>query len=238
MKDYLLDIVQHTYGLGMIDMIKIVGDQQSTVITAISEDKQVILEGKSKAPIAEFVGTFGMPNLGKLNTILNIPEYKEATITVVDKGGAPGGLHFENKAGDFKNDYRFMSDAIVNEKIKNVKFKGAKWNVDIKPTALSIQRLKFQASANNEAVAFVAKTEKSQLKFYFGDAANHAGDFVFEQGVTGTLAKGWAWPIGVYNSILSLPGDKTMKISDEGVSLITVDSGLIEYNYFIPAMTK
>jgi hypothetical protein len=39
-------------------------------------------------------------------------------------------------------------------------------------------------------------------------------------------------------SILSLPGDKTFKISDEGAAMITVDSGIAEYNYILPAQTK
>jgi hypothetical protein len=38
--------------------------------------------------------------------------------------------------------------------------------------------------------------------------------------------------------ILSLPGDKTYKISDEGASMITVDSGIAMYEYTLPAQTK
>ena len=34
MKDYLQDIVQHTYGLGTIDLVKINGDAAGTVINA------------------------------------------------------------------------------------------------------------------------------------------------------------------------------------------------------------
>lgn len=243
MKDHLLDIVQHTHGLGVIDLVKIVGTDNDTILEAIAEDRSVILQAKFKGPVAEFIGTFGIPNLGKLNTILNIPEYKEdAQISVKqqDKEGTsvPVGIHFENKAGDFKNDYRFMSSEIVNDKLKTVKFKGVKWNVDIVPLNANIQRLKFQASANSEENTFIAKTENGDLKFYFGDHSSHAGNFVFHQGVNGTLSKAWAWPIAVVISILNLPGDKTFKISDEGAAMITVDSGIAEYNYILPAQTK
>lgn len=243
MKSTLRDLVQHTYGLGNIDLVKVTGTTEETLINAIAEDRSVILEAKFKAPVAEFIGTVGMPNLGKLNTILNIPEYKdEAKITVTrqDRNGesVPVGVHFENAAGDFKNDYRFMAAEIINEKLKAVKFKGVKWGVDIVPTVAAIQRLKFQASANSEETTFVAKTENGNLKFYFGDAASHAGDFVFESGVSGTLTKAWAWPVNSVISILSLSGDKTFKISDEGAAMITVDSGIAEYSYIIPAQTK
>ena len=243
MKSTLRDLVQHTHGLGNIDLVKVTGTTEETLINAIAEDRSVILEAKFKAPVAEFIGTVGMPNLGKLNTILNIPEYKdEAKITVTrqDRNGesVPVGVHFENAAGDFKNDYRFMAAEIINDKLKAVKFKGVKWGVDIVPTVAAIQRLKFQASANSEETTFVAKTENGNLKFYFGDAASHAGDFVFEQGVSGTLTKSWSWPVNSVINILSLSGDKTFKISDEGAAMITVDSGIAEYSYIIPAQTK
>ena len=148
-------------------------------------------------PVPEFIGTFGMPNLGKLNTILNIPEYKEdAELAITKKDdSAPNGVHFENKAGDFKNDYRFMSAEIVNDKLKTVKFKGVKWGVEIEPSVAAIQRLKFQAQANSEETTFIARTENSNLVFYFGDHSSHAGNFVFAHDVAGSLTKAWSWPV-------------------------------------------
>jgi len=243
MKDHLQDIVQHTHGLGVIDLVKIVGTDAETTLEAIAEDRTVIVQAKFKGVVADFIGTFGMPNLGKLNTILNIPEYREdadIAVTRQDRNGesVPVGVHFENKAGDFKNDYRFMAAEIVSDKLKTVKFKGVKWNVDIVPSVASIQRLKFQAQANSEETTFTAKTEGTDLKFFFGDHSSHAGNFVFQTDVSGTLSKSWAWPVAVVISILNLPGDKTFKISDEGAAMITVDSGIAEYNYILPAQTK
>jgi hypothetical protein len=243
MKDFLQDIVQHTHGLGIIDLVKVTGTDTETNITAIAEDRSVIVEAKFKSAIPEFVGTFGMPNLGKLNTILSIPEYKDAAnlkVTKQERNGeqVPVGVHFENKAGDFKNDYRFMTSEIVNEKLKAFKFRGVKWNIEFVPSTASIQRMKFQASANSEETTFVAKVENESLKFYFGDHSSHAGNFVFENKVSGALSKAWPWPVSAVISILSLPGDKVMKISDEGAAMITVDSGIADYSYIIPAQTK
>ena len=48
-------------------------------------------------------------------------------------------IHFENEGGDFKNDYRFMNKAIIEEKLKSVKFKGASWEVEFEPSVASIQ---------------------------------------------------------------------------------------------------
>jgi len=244
MIDHLKDIVQHTYGLGVISMIKITGNKTSTTINAFDQaTKTVILNAEFKAPVAEFVGIFGMPNLDRLNTILNIPEYREgATITVTQQKDAdgnmvPSGVHFENKTGDFKNDYRFMATSVINDQLKNVKMKPVKWGVEITPTVQSIQKLRFQSSAHSDATTFSSTTDSGELKFFFGDAASHAGSFTFAA-TSGSLSKQLHWPVSVVNSILSLPGDKEMKISDEGVMQITVDSGLIVYTYQLPAQTK
>jgi hypothetical protein len=239
MKDYLHDIVQHTHSLGIIDLVKIVGNETTTAIEAVGEERTVIVNAQFHNPVPEFIGTFGMPNLGKLNTILNIPEYRDdARLSITKKDEAPTGIHFENSAGDFKNDYRFMSAEIVNDQLKTVKFKGVKWGVEIEPSVAAIQRLKFQAQANSGETTFIAKTENNNLMFYFGDHSSHAGNFVFAHDVAGSLTKAWSWPLAAVISILSLSGDKMIRFSDEGAAQITVDSGLAIYNYILPAQTK
>jgi hypothetical protein len=240
MKDHLLDLVEHTHDLGVIDLVKITGDDKSTVISGLAEDRSVVVEGQFAGPHADFVGTFGMPNLSKLKILLNLQEYREgADLSLTRKDtGAADGINFKNATGDFKNNYRFMAAEIVNEKLKTVKFKGVNWNIEFEPTVAAIQRLKMQAQANAEEVNFTAKTENGDLKFYFGDHSTHAGNFVFQPGVTGTLKRAWAWPIKTVISILDLTGDKTFKISDDGAAMITVNSGLATYNYILPAQSK
>ena len=128
MKDFLVDIVEHTQPLGLT-LVKITGDDQSTTVEAHSEDRQtLLLSATFHKPNAAFAGVFGMPNLSKLKTILDIPEYKEdpaIRINTRTENGVskPAGVHFENKKGDFQNDYRFMGDNLVTEMVKGVKFK-------------------------------------------------------------------------------------------------------------------
>jgi hypothetical protein len=74
--------------------------------------------------------------------------------------------------------------------------------------------------------------------FSFGDASTHAGSFIFQAGITGKLKQAWSWPVNQMMSILNLSGDITMKITDQGALQITVDSGLAEYNYILPAQSK
>jgi hypothetical protein len=240
MRDYLLDLVQHTHDLGCIDLVKIVGDDKTTSISGLAEDLSVVVQAEFKNPVAEFMGTFGMPNLTKLKTLLNLQEYREdAKLTITKRAtGEPDGIAFENKNGDFKNSYRFMASEIVNDKLKTAKFKGVNWHIEFEPSVASIMRLKMQMSANVEEPNFQAKVENGDLKFFFGDHSTHAGNFVFQAGVTGTLKRAWSWPANQVSSILGLTGDKIMRISDDGAAQITVDSGVAVYNYILPAQSK
>ena len=243
MRDNLLDLVEHTYDLGCIDLIKISGSDGETQIDGLAEDRSVVLSAQFKQPVMEFKGTFGMPNLSKLKILLGIPEYEkdaEITTTKQTRNGqeVPVGLHFANGTGDFQNDYRFMTSEIINEKLKTVKFKGAKWNVEFQPTIAGIQRLKYQAQANAEELTFIVKTDGKDLKLSFGDHSTHAGNFIFQTDVNGTLSRAWSYPVKQFIGILDLAGDKTIKLSDEGVAEITVDSGVGVYNYILPAQSK
>jgi hypothetical protein len=243
MKDILQDLVAHTHALGFIPLVKISSTNAATEIEAMAEDRSVIVNAKTKDPVSEFEGVFGMPNLNKLAIHLNCPEYKEhakISVVIANRNGEdiPTGLHFENKDGDFENDYRFMNTEIINEKLKSVKFKGAQWNIEFEPSVSSIQRLKFQANAHSEESVFQVKTENDNLVFSFGDASTHAGSFTFEAGITGKLKQTWSWPVVQVMSILNLAGDKTVKISDVGAMMIAVDSGIAEYNYILPAQSK
>jgi len=240
MRDYLLDLVEHTHDLGFIDLIKVTGDTNKTSIVGIAEDLSVVVEAEFKNPVPEFAGTFGMPNLNKLKILLNLQEYKEDAKLALskDSNGEPNGVNFENKTGDFKNNYRFMSSQVVSDKLKTPKFKGVTWHIEFQPQAASIMRLKMQAQANAEEPNFQAKTEDGHLKFFFGDHSTHAGNFVFHHDVGGTLKRAWSWPASQFMAILSLTGDKTVRISDDGAAKITVDSGIAVYNYILPAQSK
>jgi len=245
MIDILKDIVKHTHGLGFLDLVKITGTSDATAIDSMAEDRSVILQGSFHKPQSGMIGTFGMPQLNKLDIHLKCPEYKEkANITVITgtRNGAetPTGIHFENEKGDFKNDYRFMNAEIINEKLKTVKFKGVKWDVEIEPSVASVQRFNFQSVANTEHNSFVVRTEDGNLIFTFGDQSSHGGEFVFAKDVKGTLNKGWSWPVAQVLQILKLSDSAkvTLHFSNEGAMQVTVDSGLGKYQYIIPAQAQ
>jgi len=242
MKDILQDVVAHTHALGFLSLVKVSNDE-GTQIDSMAEDRSVILSAQTANSVAEFKGTFGMPNLDKLALHLKNPEYKDnAKIDVVEaeRNGevVPTHIHFENAAGDFQNDYRFMNKAIIEEKLKTVKFKGATWAVEFAPSMAAIARMKLMSAAHNEEPTFNVMTKDGNLVFSFGDASTHAGEFVFEAGVEGTLAHTWSWPVAQVQAILSLDGDATMSISDQGAMKISVNSGMATYDYILPAQSK
>jgi hypothetical protein len=242
MKDILQDIISHTQSLSFITTLKITA-AEDTRIESIAEDRSVIMFATTHTPVKEFVGVFGMPDLGKLAYHLKNPEYKEnAKIQVIqnERNGEtiPTHIHFENASGDFENDYRFMSKTVIEEKLKTVKFKGNKWEIVIQPSITSILRMKLMAGAHSEETIFQVKTENDNLNFYFGDLNTHAGSFTFHSNIEGKLVHTWAYPIDKVISILNLDGEKTMSITDQGAMMISVDSGMAKYDYILPAQSK
>jgi hypothetical protein len=240
MKDYLQDIIAHTSALGFIDLIKITGTEQETRINASSEKQTVMITGVFKNASPDFIGTFGMPNLGKLRTILSFDEYgDDSKISVVRNAASlPECVHFESKNGDFINDYRLMSKEIADDQVKMFAFKGKDWDVEFVPSVESIMRLKKQSQVHSEEETFATRIANGNLYFDFGDVSTHNGNFVFQTGVTGTLSKKLKWPVTHVISILNLPGDKVFRINGAGALEITVDSGLANYSYLLPAHMK
>jgi len=242
MKEILQDIVSHTHNLGFLNIVKITGDNKSTKIDSMADDRTVIMYAETTTPYKEMVGVFGMPQLNKLKYLLEGSEYKnkaklEIVNAVRNDETIPVGIHFENENGDFKNDYRFMNTEVINEKLKTVKFRGANWDVEVTPTLQAVQRFAFQAGANSEHTTFLVKTDGTNLKFIFGDASSHGGEFIFATGVTGKLTKAYTWPVTAILSILKIADVNNCKlsISDAGALQITMDSGLATYKYIVPA---
>ena len=61
MRDYLLDLVEHSYDLGCIDLIKITGTDTATSVDGLAEDKSVVLQAKFGTPVACLLYTSPSP---------------------------------------------------------------------------------------------------------------------------------------------------------------------------------
>jgi hypothetical protein len=240
MRDILKDLITHTYALKCIEFVKVTGTENVTKIETIATDKSLVIIGQTKEPCIELSGTFGMQELNKLNLLLDNPEYKEnATIEVIweVRGGKnqPVSIQFTNNELDCSNKYSLMRSEFIEEKIKKMEFNGATWNSECQPTLSGIARLKLQSAIHNDQDVFIVRVENSDLKISFGNAGTHEGNFVFHKNISGSLKQNWTYPVTRFLSILNLDGEKTIKFSDMGVALITIDTGLSIYNYYIPA---
>lgn len=241
MKDNLQDLISHIHGLSDIDVIKIIGTDAETNFAAIAQDEagKVVIEGSFKSADPNFKGTFGLPNLVKLKTILSLDDYSEdANVVTKRDGDIAKSIYFENKNKDFNNEYRLMPGEIANTKVGTFKFLNPSWNVTFDPSVEAINRLKRQAQANSEENLFKIKIENNDIKMYFGDPATHNGAFVFHANANGTFNGTLKFPANLIIQILNMAGDKTMKISEKGIIEITIDSGIAIYHYFVLAQGK
>jgi hypothetical protein len=246
MKDIVLDIVRHTSGLGIIDSLKVTGTDTETQLAAIDPDKTVILNAKLHKPEADFVGEFGMGNLGFLNGVCNLYAKDGTTVEVTksQRNGVelPETLVFKDADGN-SDKYRLMSKEVVDTQIQTVKFKGASWDVTFEPKKARVQDLA-QAAGIYSSIepTFTVRTENGNLVFELGSAngGSHFGKRTFAENVTGTIKGDLCFPLTQFLNILKLGmgGICAVNFSNQGACMISVDSGQGLYNYILPAMTR
>jgi hypothetical protein len=238
--DALQEILAYTYRLGFIELVKVTGTEKVTEFNAISDNRNVMLNSEFKKPEDEFIGIVGLHDLRRLDTILNIPEYKENAIIkttkmVVNDENVLTGISFTNEAGDFKNNYRFMTREIVEAQLPSLVRKPISWDISIQPSQMAIQRLKFQSqAAGSDIKTFNIRTDKDNLIFSLGDVSTHSGSFIFSSDIHGKLSES-CWPLLEVEKILNLPGDKIMQLSNMGVMEIQITTGLAVHSYTIRA---
>lgn len=245
-RDVVQDIVKHTAGLGFISAVKVTGTDSETTLDAMDADRTVILKAKLKNVEPEFAGEFGLGNLGFLAGVSALPNYQseDATIEVVsrDRNGvsSPDHLLFKDVDGN-KDQYRFMSKEIIEQTLQTVKFKGVAWDVTFEPTKQKVSELQQIAGIYGGIEPnFTVKTEDGDLIITVGAAdGSFTGKRTFAKNVDGEIKEGFAWPLSQVLAILKLgmSGSCVMQISSKGALQISVDSGIGQYDYILPAQT-
>lgn len=245
MKSLLQDIIKHTHGLGLFDKIRIKCDDKKLNIVSYDEKRTVLLKAETVA-VPELKGTFGMPQLNKLDYLLKCPEYKEgATISTFkdkEENETANGIQFTNKAGDFVNKYRFMPTNVIDSLLPEPSAKGLPdWVIEFNPSRANIQRFEFQRGAHSDETVFFPRTVGNNLEFVFGEANNHNGKFVFESNVKGKLTADRAFAVDSALKVLGLEATSetcTVRVSDKGMIQVEINSGIMTYTYFLMAMSK
>ena len=238
--DSMKDIVKHTGGLGFLDMVKIVGTAADAKIEAIDTDKTVVLFGEMYQPVTDLDTTIGLSRLPILRGYMDLHSGSTVSVIKEQRGTAevPVELKFDNGAGIIAN-YRFMSEAMINEQIKVPAFKGATWNVSVVPEKKSISNFaSYQGILGGFEKRFTVSTANSKLNFTIGSGPTDRVTIPFADNVTGTLKTSWSYPIAQTMSILKLADTSstvTMHFSDMGALKIEIDSGIGKYSYILPA---
>lgn len=243
--DIFRDILKHTYGLGVFDMVAIDGSEDDTALRAVNLNVPVVIKGKLKNSIAEFVDTsIGLGRMGVLDGYLKYGDFDsdDATVSIKkeERNGATCPVEIEFKSANHTNaSYRFMLPEMVNEQIKPLQFKGVdKYDVVFSPTPKNIKDMSYFSSVlkSNEGTTFCPKVENGVLYFYIGNKRSDRAKIHISDNIDGNLASDKHWALDITLKILRLgnSGEATMRIFDGGMMEINVDSGLGEYTYYLP----
>lgn len=240
MREIISEIVRHTGGLGFIEIVKITGTEEGTLIEAMDNDKTVIIKGELHNPLPEFEGEFGMSNLSLIKGLVDHPSFKtdEATVEVERQGDAPSEIKFTDEQGQ-EATYRFMNSQLVPNQAK---FLGAEWDIEVHPTKSKIAEFASFAGLYNFENLFMVDTKGSQLRFHIGDpsSASHKAMVIFSKDTGGKMSAGLYWPVPQVLSILKLAEDEKseMHFSSKGALQISIEGTFANWKYILPAKKR
>jgi len=243
-KDILKDVLKHTHGLGIFEMVKLTGEVDKTNIETVDADKTVIFKGETLNPVPEFVdSTVGLSRMGVLQGYLQYPGFDEdgskVSVVTQERNGedVPVEVEFTAKDGNNAN-YRFMLADVINQQLKSMKFKGAEFDVNIVPTKKNLADLTYFNSVLGAYEAnFSPVTDGTNLSFNIGDGVTDRTKISINNDIDGSITGDWRWPLDIVLRILKLSdsGNCVMSFNNQGLLQIVVDSGLAKYTYLLPA---
>ena len=146
----------------------------------------------------------------------------------------PAEVEFVSATGTDAH-YRFMLPEVINQQLKEIKFKGANFAIEISPTAKNRSDLAyFNGVLSQFEGYFMPKTEQGALYFYIGDNNGDRTKVLISNDVDGDFSHDFKWPLDIVLKILRL-GDNVVLSFAQGILQIKVYSELGEYTYLLPA---
>lgn len=243
-KDTLKDILKHTHGLGIFEMVKITGTDAETAIETTDAEKTVILKGKTVNVVPDFEdATVGLSRMSVLNGYLQYPGFddEKATVGIVtqERNGETVPVEVKFEAADGTDAvYRFMLADVINQQLKEIKFRGAEFDIDIVPTAKNIKDLVyFNGILGAFESNFSPRIVDKKLYFHIGDGVSDRTKILIAEGVTAKINADLRWPLDIVLKILKLSdsSNATLSINTKGLLQIKIHSGLGEYTYLLPS---
>ncbi len=238
MREQLTDIVRQAAPL--FKKIKITGDETTTKIEGMDDEKILFVNATLKQPIAEFQGEFGVGSLSLLGGLLNFASYKaeDAKFFVhrSDIGDYVSEFEFRDKRGGFTK-FKTMNPKLVEmPQIANIK-----WHVTVTPSKATIAELGQLANHLSEVDTMFGVLVKDKTLFVtIGGGAN--GTHASSVALATDVEEEFTPPSAVYNTkhllaVLKNTGSEPAKVrfSERGVAGIAVETDYGTYNYFLRA---
>lgn len=243
-KDTLKDILKHTHGLGIFDMVKITGTDSETSIETTDAEKTVILKGKTLNTVPDFEdATVGLSRMAVLNGYLQYPGFDDdaakVEILTQERNGETVPVEVKFEAADGTDAvYRFMLADVINQQLKEIKFRGADFDFDIVPTAKNIKDLVyFNGILGAFESNFSPRIVDKKLYFHIGDGVSDRTKILIAEGIDAKINADLRWPLDIVLKILKLSDSAkaTLSINTKGLLQIKLNSGLGEYTYLLPS---
>lgn len=239
-KDIFRDIVEHTYGVGFINLVKITGEGTELTVESMDEERTVVVTGTLPKP-EKVDGVIGLARMEVLSRYLKFDGFgsTDAELITQERGDEviPAELRFSG--GGSVSNYRFMASKTVNDLIKVPPFVGVPWDVNVEPTTKALKDFSYFCSTLGKIEEeFTASTVDGKLVFAIGKGSSDNASVTFATEIDGNLTRVWSYPIQQVSSVLKLSENGNtccMSFSSSGALKITLNSGVGEYDYIFPA---
>lgn len=241
MKEVLVDVIKQVSSI--LETVKIVGTDESTIFSGVDDSKNLFIEGKFKTLIPEFKGEFGLTNMKLLNGLLNFSSYQaegsKFSVKRMPYKDTETVEQFEFRdANKGKAIFRLMNPSVLAEQVKIPKIA---WDVQFDPIKSKIAEFAQLANLYSEVEkSFTIKTEDGNLIFCLGsdDSSNHQASLVFQSEITGELnGEATIYEIDKFLTVAKLGANYPLNISiaSRGVLAMTISTASADYTYYLRA---
>lgn len=230
--DALRDLVQTISGMDF-ECIEVTSDSEGTSFKAYTLDKVMIMRARTKEPIEGIgEGRFGIGNLSLLQGLMNLKTYS-GDDSSIEYDASKHRLVFNCTGAS--TDFVLTRDDFVPAQPRATE---RPYDITVDPNTAKISELKSFSSVFKSLSSVVTPyTENGDLKFFVGSSGknNHNGVLSFAK-TEQELNRGYGYSIDRLMQCTSRIGNaesKSLNISGTGILNITLNTGIIEYKFFI-----
>lgn len=237
MREQLLEIINFTYDLKILEKVLVTTDNYETLVESMDDHKNVIMKGKLN-PIPELKGKFVLCNMDNLKGYCNFANYKTEDSKITVKRKEMAGENFPEEfiftGGGTKSTYRC---ALASTMVNQPSFKKADWDLDIKISKSKITEFSQMAAIlKTEPYVFI-EIANGDLIFNIGspDSTENHASVTMATDIDSDIKNIFQWNIQHILSITKLTtGDIHFRMLARGLINIHIVNDYGEYDYYLP----